>query len=333
MPKIAVVGATGLVGKEILSILQERKFPVDDIVLFASAKSEGIEVKFNTKTYKVRPTESFKDEKFDFAFFSAGGSVSKEWVPKFAKAGAVVIDNTNAFRMDPDVPLVVPEVNPKAALEYKKKNIISNPNCSTIQMVAALKPLDDEAKIKRVVVSTYQATSGAGKEAMEELSTQVRYLLNGKESAPEIFPHQIAFNCIPHIDVFEDNAYTREEMKMIKETSKIMGRDIPLTATCVRVPVFASHSESINIEFEEYITPDRVRSILSQAPGIKVMDDPGNNLYPLNVFAGTKDETFVGRIRKDESVDSGINMWVVSDNLRKGAALNAVQIAELLLKS
>jgi aspartate-semialdehyde dehydrogenase len=269
----------------------------------------------------------------DIGLFSPGASVSAVYAPKAAAAGCVVVDNTSQFRMDPDVPLVVPEVNPGAIAGYKKKNIIANPNCSTIQMVVALKPIHDRFRIKRIVVSTYQAVSGSGKEAMEELSGQVRKLFNMQSPVSRVYPRQIAFNCLPHIDAFLENGYTREEMKMVNETKKIFDDDsIKVTATTVRVPVFIGHSESINIETEKPITPEEVRKFLEDAPGVAVADDPKDILYPTPLEAAGLDDVFVGRIRKDESVENGINMWVVADNLRKGAALNAVQIAEVLVR-
>jgi len=265
--------------------------------------------------------------------FSAGGSISEKFAPIAAKAGCVVVDNTSAFRMAPDVPLVVPEVNPEAIAQYRNKGIIANPNCSTIQMVVALKPIHDAARIKRIVVSTYQAVSGTGKKAVDELEAQTRALMNGREAVAKVYPYQIAFNCLPQIDVFVENGYTKEEMKMINETRKIMNDpSIAVTATTVRVPVFYAHSESVNIETERKITPAGVKALLSKAPGVTVVDDPSQRLYPLAIHAAGKDDTYVGRIREDESIANGINMWVVSDNLRKGAALNAVQIAEILAK-
>jgi aspartate-semialdehyde dehydrogenase len=269
----------------------------------------------------------------DIGLFSAGGSVSEKFAPVAGKAGCVVIDNTSAFRMDPQCPLVVPEVNPHAIAQYSQKNIIANPNCSTIQMVVALKPIHDVARIKRIVVSTYQAVSGTGKRAIHELEDQVLAIYNNREVPRQVYPHQIAFNCLPHIDVFFDNGYTKEEIKMVNETKKIMEDDsIRITATTVRVPVFYSHSESVNIETEKKLTADQVREILSKAPGVVVVDNPNKNEYPLAPHATGKDETFVGRIREDDSIPNGINLWIVSDNIRKGAALNAVQIAEILIQ-
>jgi len=266
-------------------------------------------------------------------FFSAGGSISLKFAPLAAAAGCVVIDNTSAFRYEPDIPLVVPEVNPEKIAEYRKRGIIANPNCSTIQMVVALKPLHDAARIKRVVVSTYQSVSGTGKKAMEELADQTRAVMNFQDPVARVYPHPIAFNCLPHIDVFMENGYTKEEMKMVWETQKILGDEsIAVTATTIRVPVFRSHSESVNIETEKKITAREAKALLSKAPGIVVVDDPEKREYPLAIHAAGKDETFVGRIREDESIANGLNLWIVSDNLRKGAALNAVQIAEILIR-
>ncbi len=329
---LCVVGATGLVGKEILSILEEREFPVKDIRLFASERSAGEKIEFMGEEITVEPLEGATFHGIDIGLFSPGASVSKVYAPKAAEAGCVVIDNTSQFRMDPDIPLVVPEVNPHRVADYKNRYIIANPNCSTIQMVVALKPIHDHFRIKRVVVSTYQSVSGAGKAAMDELSEQVRMLFNMRGFESKVFPHQIAFNCIPHIDVFLENDYTKEEMKMVNETKKIMEDDsIRVTATCVRVPVFVGHSESINIETERPVSPEKARELLSEASGVEVVDDPEKALYPMPVDCSERDEVFVGRIRKDDTVENGINLWVVSDNLRKGAALNAVQIAELLV--
>ncbi|MBI3815038.1 MAG: aspartate-semialdehyde dehydrogenase [Nitrospinae bacterium] len=328
---VVVVGATGAVGNEMVSILEERNFPVGELRLLASEMSEGKFIGFKGKNVKVNrlTKDSFKG--IDIALFSAGASRSLEFAPEAVKAGAVVVDNSSAFRMEADVPLVVPEVNGHAI--KKHKGIIANPNCSTIQMVVALKPIHDAAQIKRIVVSTYQAVSGTGKKAIHELEQQTRDLFSLKELTVSVYPHQIAFNCIPQIDVFLDNGYTKEEMKMVNETRKIMEDDsIRVTATTVRVPVFSSHSESVNIETDKKITAGEVRRLLSKSPGVEVVDDPKNSLYPLAVHSAGRDEVFVGRIREDESIDKGINMWIVSDNLRKGAALNAVQIAEVLIK-
>ncbi|MCX5827067.1 MAG: aspartate-semialdehyde dehydrogenase [Deltaproteobacteria bacterium] len=330
---VAVVGATGAVGNEMIKILEERNFPVGKLKLLASERSLGKSLEYKGKTI---PVEVLKEDSFtgvQIGLFSAGGSISEKFAPLAAQAGCVVVDNTSAFRMVPDIPLVVPEVNPEAIALYKNRGIIANPNCSTIQMVVALKPIHDAVRIKRIVVSTYQAVSGTGKKAIEELSDQTRALLSFQEPIVKVYPHQIAFNCLPQIDVFVDNGYTKEEMKMINETKKIMNdHSIAMTATTVRVPVFYAHSESINIETEKKITPQEVRDLLAKAPGVIVVDDPQQRLYPMAIHAAGKDETFVGRIREDESIPNGINLWVVSDNLRKGAALNAVQIAEILGK-
>ncbi|MFA4911174.1 MAG: aspartate-semialdehyde dehydrogenase [Desulfobacteria bacterium] len=330
---VAVVGATGAVGNQMIKIMEERKFPVGKIKLLASSRSAGFSVEFYNKDIKVEilDEDSFKD--IDIGLFSAGGTVSEKFAPVAASAGCIVVDNTSAFRMDSQVPLVVPEVNPHAIAQYRNKGIIANPNCSTIQMVVALKPIHDVAGIKRIVVSTYQAVSGTGKKAIAELQDQTRAILNFQDVECKVYPHQIAFNCLPHIDVFLENAYTKEEMKMVNETRKILEDDsIRITATTVRVPVFYGHSESVNIETEKKITADEVRKLLSQAPGVTVVDDPASAKYPLAIDAAGKDDTFVGRIREDESIEKGINMWIVADNLRKGAALNAIQIAEILVK-
>ncbi len=330
---VAVVGATGAVGNEMVATLEQRNFPVNKLVLLASSRSLG-----RTLTYKGEeiPVDELTENSFngiDIGLFSPGSSVSLKFAPVAATKGCVVIDNTAAFRMEPDVPLVVPEVNAHAVKDYKKRGIIANPNCSTIQMVVVLKPLHDAAKIKRVVVSTYQAVSGTGKKAINELEQQVLAIYNNKAVEHNVYPYQIAFNCLPHIDVFLENGYTKEEMKMVNETRKIMEDDsILVTATTVRVPVFYGHSESVNVEFEKPLSPDEARNILKNSPGIEVVDNPSKNKYPLAVDAAGKDETFVGRIRKDDSVPYGLNMWIVSDNIRKGAALNAVQIAEVLIQ-
>jgi aspartate-semialdehyde dehydrogenase len=330
---VAVVGATGAVGNEMVATLEQRKFPVKKLTLLASARSIGKTMEYRGQDIDV---EELKEDSFkgiDIGLFSAGGSISEKFAPIAAASGCVVIDNTNAWRMDPDVPLVVPEVNEHAIKEYTKKGIIANPNCSTIQMVVVLKPLHDAAKIKRVVVSTYQAVSGTGKKAIDELEKQVLAIYGNKPIDVKVYPHQIAFNCLPQIDVFLDNAYTKEEMKMVRETKKIMEDDgIQVTATTVRVPVFYGHSESVNVEFEKDLSPDAARKVLKKAPGVKVVDDPSKKLYPLAIHAAGKDETFVGRIRRDESIPHGLNLWIVADNIRKGAALNAVQIAEILIK-
>ena len=328
---VAIVGATGAVGTEMLSVLEERTFPVDQIRLLASPKSAGGTVTFrgDTVTVNVLTKDSFHG--VDIALFSAGSDVSKEYAPWATKAGAVVIDNSSAWRMDPHVPLVVPEVNPHD-LE-KHQGIIANPNCSTIQMVVALKPLHDYATITRIVVSTYQSVSGTGKEAMDELAEQCRQLLSFEDIRPTVYPHQIAFNCLPHIDDFLPTGYTQEEMKMVNETRKIMGdASIGISATTVRVPVLISHAESINIETRKKVSVEEARAILLTAPGVQLYDDPSRCLYPLQIDSAGTDVVFVGRIREDESIAKGLNLWVVADNLRKGAALNAVQIAEELGK-
>ena len=330
---IAIVGATGAVGEQMREVLEERKFPVGEMRLLASERSAGQFLEFDGRQHRVGVLNENSFENTDIALFSAGGTVSAKYAPLAVSAGAVVVDNTACFRMAPDIPLVVPEVNASAISDYKKRRIIANPNCSTIQMVVALKPIHDAARIKRVVVSTYQSVSGAGRQAMEELSQQVGALYNGKDVEKKKFPHQIAFNCIPHIDVFMEDGYTKEEWKMIHETRKILGEpSLAVTATSVRVPVFFSHSESVNVETEKKLTAAEVKSLLRQAPGIIVADAPENNLYPLALDATGKDATYVGRIREDQSVQNGINLWVVADNLRKGAALNAVQIAEILIR-
>ena len=330
---VAVVGATGAVGNEMIRILEERNFSVGQLKLLASERSLGKSLEYKGKSIPVDVLNENSFGGMQIGLFSAGGSISEKFAPIAAKAGCVVVDNTSAFRMVPDIPLVVPEVNPEAIGQYKNKGIIANPNCSTIQMVVALKPIHDAVRIKRIVVSTYQAVSGTGKKAIEELSLQTRAILNGQEPAVKVYPHQIAFNCLPQIDVFLDNGYTKEEMKMINETKKIMNEpSMAVTATTVRVPVFYCHSESVNIETERKITPAEVKQLLAKSPGIKVMDDPSQRLYPLAIHAAGKDDTYVGRIREDESIANGINLWIVSDNLRKGAALNAVQIAEILIR-
>jgi aspartate-semialdehyde dehydrogenase len=330
---VAVVGATGAVGEQMREVLEERHFPVGELRLLASERSAGQFLPFQNKQIRVEilNEDSFAD--IDIGLFSAGGAVSAKYAPIAVGAGAVVVDNTSFFRMEPDIPLVVPEVNAKEIGNYKNRGIIANPNCSTIQMVVALKPLHDAARIKRIVVSTYQSVSGAGRKAMEELSQQVAALFNGKEIEKEKFPHQIAFNCIPHIDAFMDGGYTKEEWKLINETRKILNEPLlPITATTVRVPVFCSHSESVNVETERKITATQAKALLREAPGIVVADEPQADVYPMAIDAVGKDATYVGRIRDDDSVANGLNLWVVADNLRKGAALNAVQIAEILIR-
>jgi aspartate-semialdehyde dehydrogenase len=329
--KVAVVGATGNVGREMLGILDERKFPADEVIAIASRRSQGVEVSYGDKTLKCKALENFDFSDTDICLMSAGGSVSKEWSPKIAAAGAVVIDNSSAWRYDSDVPLVVPEVNADAVAGFHKRGIIANPNCSTAQLVVALKPLHDKAKIKRVVVATYQSVSGAGKDAMDELFSQTRAVFVTDPIEPKKFPKRIAFNLIPHIDAFMEDGYTKEEWKMVAETKKILDPKIKLTATCVRVPVFIGHSEAVNIEFEEPITPEEAMDILRNAPGCLVIDrhEPGGYITPFE--AAGEDATYISRIREDATVENGLSMWVVSDNLRKGAALNAVQIAEVLI--
>ena len=330
---VAVVGATGAVGNEMIKILETRKFPVSGLKLLASERSRGKTITYFDEEVKVDTLTKDSFSGVDIALFSAGAARSLEFAPAAAESGAVVIDNSSAFRMEDDIPLVVPEVNPHAVANYKKRGIIANPNCSTIQMVVALKPIHDAVKIKRVVVSTYQAVSGSGSSAIEELAEQTKALFAFKDYDVKVYPHRIAFNCLPHIDVFLENGYTKEEMKMENETKKIMEDDsIAVTSTTVRVPVFYGHSESVNIETEKKLLPSEAKEILKKAPGIVVVDDPKNNLYPLAIDAAGKDETFVGRIREDFSIKNGLNMWIVSDNVRKGAALNTIQIAEYLIE-
>src|SRR5262245_10297610 len=330
---VAVVGATGAVGEQMREVLEERQFPVGELRLLASERSAGQFLPFQGQQIRVEilNEDSFKD--IDIGLFSAGSSVSAKFAPIAVADGAVVVDNTAFFRMEPDVPLVVPEVNAKEIANYKTRGIIANPNCSTMQRVLALRPIHDAGRIKRVVGSTYQSVSGAGRQAMEELSQQVGALFNGREIRKQKFPHQIAFNCIPHIDAFTENGYTKEEWKMIQETRKILAEpNLPVTATTVRVPVFCSHSESVNVETVVKLSVAEARTILRDAPGVVVADEPENNVYPMAIDAVGKDATYVGRIREDHSVTNGLNLWVVSDNVRKGAALNAVQIAEILIR-
>ncbi len=329
--KVVVAGATGNVGREMLNILAERQFPVDEIVALASRKSLGSECSFGEKTLKTKDLDTFDFTGWDIALFAIGSDATKKYAPLAAKAGCIVIDNSSLYRYDPDVPLVVPEVNPEAVEGYAKKNIIANPNCSTAQMVVALKPLHDRAKIKRVVVSTYQSVSGSGKDAMDELWNQTKGMyVPGQEVEPSVYPKQIAFNVIPHIDAFMDSGDTKEEWKMVAETKKIVDPAIKVTATCVRVPVFVGHSESINIEFEDFLDEDEARDILREAPGVMVVDKREDGGYVTPVEAAGDFATFVSRIRQDVTIENGLNIWCVSDNLRKGAALNAVQIAETL---
>ncbi|MBI5123881.1 MAG: aspartate-semialdehyde dehydrogenase [Candidatus Omnitrophica bacterium] len=327
---VAIMGATGAVGNCFLSILKERRFPIKNLRLMASERSKGKSLKFNGKSYPVEVLKHDSFDGIDIVLSSAGAARSLEFLPSAVKAGAICVDNTSAYRMEDDVPLVVPEVNARRIREHK--GIIANPNCSTIQMVVALYPIHKAAKIKRIVVTTYQSVSGAGQKKVQELRDQSKDFLSNKRIKCVEFPHPIAFNLIPQIDLFLDNGYTKEEIKMVNETKKIMeDRSIKVNATCVRVPVFYAHSESVNIETEKHITADEVRKILSRSSGVIVIDDPKNKSYPMPIYAEGKDETFVGRIRQDESVKNGISMWVVSDNIRKGAALNAVQIAEILI--
>ncbi|MDX2233070.1 MAG: aspartate-semialdehyde dehydrogenase [Hyphomonadaceae bacterium] len=329
--RVAVVGATGNVGREMLTILEERLFPADEVIALASRKSMGVEVSYGDRTLKCKDLDTFDWSGVDLCLMSAGGAVSKEWSPKIGATGCVVIDNSSAWRMDPRVPLIVPEVNPDAVVDFDKLNIIANPNCSTAQLVVALKPLHDLARIKRVVVSTYQSVSGAGRDGMDELWTQTRAIFVNDPIVKEKFTKQIAFNVIPHIDVFLDDGYTKEEWKMTAETKKILDPAIKLTATCVRVPVFVGHSEAVNIEFERPITADEARDLLRESPGLMVIDNREDEGYVTPVECVGEFATYVSRIREDSTVENGLSLWVVSDNLRKGAALNAVQIAELML--
>ena len=329
--KIAVVGATGNVGREILNILDERMFPCDEVVALASRKSMGRELSYGDKILKVKNLETYDFSDIDIALFSAGSKISEKWGPIAASAGAIVIDNSSFWRYHDDVPLIVPEVNPDDIKYCKKRGIIANPNCSTSQLVVVLKPLHDFAKIKRVVVSTYQSVSGAGNAAMEELFNQTKGIFVNQVAEPENFTRQIAFNVIPHIDIFHDDGFTKEEWKMLSETKKIIDKSIKLTATCVRVPVFVGHSEAVNIEFEKSISPEKARAILRDSPGVMLVDDPEDEKYVTPIECVGDYATFVSRVREDITVENGLAMWVVSDNLRKGAALNAVQIAELLL--
>ncbi len=328
---VAVLGATGAVGKVMAKVLEERNFPINNIKFLASARSAGKKIQFCGEEYTVEEVKPESFEGVDIALFSAGGSTSKQWAPIAVEKGAVVVDNSSAWRMDENVPLVVPEVNPEDVKWHK--GIIANPNCSTIQMVVALYPIHKKKKIKRIIVSTYQAVSGAGAKAIRDLEEETKARLEGKYYTPEALPNHIAFNVIPHIDVFLDNLHTKEEMKMVNETRKIMhAPDIKVSPTCARVPVFNGHSESVVVETQEPITVEEAREILKNAPGVIVEDDPFNNVYPMPIDVDGKDDVFVGRIKKDLAFDNGISMWIVADNLRKGAATNAVQIAELLVK-
>jgi aspartate-semialdehyde dehydrogenase len=330
--KVAVVGATGNVGREMLQTLDERKFPVSDVVALASARSKGLEVSFGDNDLKIQDLATYDFKGVDIVLSSPGAKVSAEFAPKAAKAGAVVIDNTSHFRMDPDVPLIVPEVNPDAIVDFKKKNIIANPNCSTIQMVVALKPLHDAAKVKRVVVSTYQSVSGAGKDAMDELFNQTKSIFVNSQMAPEKFSKQIAFNVIPQIDVFLDDNMTKEEWKMMVETKKILDPKIKVCASCVRVPVFIGHAMMVNVEFEDEISAEQAKKLFTKAKGITLIDVESDLGYVTPTEIQGEDDVYVSRVRDDATVDNGLNFWCVADNLRKGAALNAVQIAELLKK-
>ena len=328
---VAVAGATGAVGNQMISCLEEADFPLSSLKLLASSRSVGRTLRFKGDLIAVEELSEGSFKGMDIALFSAGGGTSERFAPYAAKDGCVVVDNSSAWRMDPDVPLVVPEVNPHAIADYNKKGIIANPNCSTIQMVVALNPIHKKYHINRIVVSTYQAVSGTGKKAIDELFDQTRAMINFLNYEKKVYPHRIAFNCLPHIDTFLDNGYSKEEMKMVNETRKILEDDtIGVTATTVRVPVFYGHSESVNVETREPICASEVRLLLEKAPGIKVMDDPAKNIYPLATDGAGLDLTLVGRIRDDESVSNGINMWIVADNIRKGAATNAVQIARVL---
>jgi aspartate-semialdehyde dehydrogenase len=328
---VAVVGATGAVGTMMIKVLEERNFPVKSIKLLASSRSAGKKLKFKDTEVTVEELKESSFSGVEIALFSAGASVSRAFAPIAVSSGCVVVDNSSAFRMDPEIPLVVPEVNPHAL--KKHKGLISNPNCSTIQMVVALKPIRDAVGIKRIIVTTFQAVSGTGQRAIIELEQQVRAWAKGEPMPRSVYPHQIAFNCLPHIGAFLDNGYTEEEMKMVNETRKIFeDPDIAVSATTVRVPVFYGHSESLNVELKGPLSPEEARELLSKAEGVTVMDDPKNNVYPLPIHAAGQDKTLVGRIRKDLSFEHGIAMWIVADNIRKGAATNAVQIAEMLIR-
>ncbi len=330
---VAIAGATGAVGGAMLDVLERRNFPVKELRLLASERSVGKKLVFKGEEIAVQLLDKDAFESIDVALFSAGAARSLEFGPAAAAAGAVVVDNSSAYRMDPEVPLVVPEVNPHAIAQYKNRGIIANPNCSTIQMLVALKPILDKVGIKRIVVSTYQAVSGTGKPAIDELTSQVKAYAAGEEIKSDVYPHQISFNCLPHIDSFLDNGYTKEEMKMVNETRKIFeDQTIGVTATTVRVPVVYGHSEAVNIETKQKITAAEVKELMSKAPGVQLVDNPEKNEYPLALDCAGKFETLVGRIREDESIDNGINMWIVSDNILKGAALNTVQIAEVVIK-
>lgn len=330
---VALAGATGAVGNEMLQILEEQEFPVASLKLLASSRSAGKTLDFRGESLHVEELRDDSFEGVDIALFSAGAAASRQFAPAAAESGCVVIDNSSAWRMDPEVPLVVPEVNPHAVADYRRKGIIANPNCSTIQMVVVLKPIYDAAGIERVVVSTYQAVSGTGKNAIEELTEQTRNLLTFQEVTAEVYPHRIAFNCFPHIGSFLENGYTEEEMKMVHETHKIMeDPNIRISATTVRIPVFYGHSEAVNIQTERKLSAKEARVLLFQAPGVRVMDNPDERIYPMPSEAAGINDTLVGRIREDISIENGLDLWIVADNIRKGAALNTVQIAELLIK-
>jgi len=330
---VAVAGATGAVGNEMLQILEEQEFPIASLRLLASSRSAGKTLDFRGESLHVEELRDDSFEGVDIALFSAGAAASRQFAPAAAESGCVVIDNSSAWRMDPEVPLVVPEVNPHAVADYRRKGIIANPNCSTIQMVVVLKPIYDAAGIERVVVSTYQAVSGTGKNAMDELTEQTRNLLTFQEVTPEVYPHRIAFNCFPHIGSFLENGYTEEEMKMVHETHKIMeDPNIRVSATTVRIPVFYGHSEAVNIQTKRKLSAKEARVLLFQAPGVRVMDNPDERIYPMPSEAAGINDTLVGRIREDISIENGLDLWIVADNIRKGAALNTVQIAELLIK-
>jgi aspartate-semialdehyde dehydrogenase len=330
---VALAGATGAVGNEMLQILEEQEFPVASLKLLASSRSAGKTLDFRGESLHVEELRDDSFEGVDIALFSAGAAASRQFAPAAAESGCVVIDNSSGWRMDPEVPLVVPEVNPHAVADYRRKGIIANPNCSTIQMVVVLKPIYDAAGIERVVVSTYQAVSGTGKNAIEELTEQTRNLLTFQEVTPEVYPHRIAFNCFPHIGSFLENGYTEEEMKMVHETHKIMeDPNIRVSATTVRIPVFYGHSEAVNIQTERKLSAKEARVLLFQAPGVRVMDNPDERIYPMPSEAAGINDTLVGRIREDISIENGLDLWIVADNIRKGAALNTVQIAELLIK-
>ncbi|WP_310618590.1 aspartate-semialdehyde dehydrogenase [Flexibacterium corallicola] len=329
--KIAIAGATGNVGREVLDILAERGFPADEVVALASRRSQGTDISFGDKTLQVKAMENYDFSDTDICIMSAGGSISKEWAPKIAAKGCIVIDNSSAWRYDADVPLIVPEVNADDITGFTKKNIIANPNCSTAQLVVALSPLHEAAGIKRIVVSTYQSVSGGGKDAMEELFNQTRAVFVSDPIEPQKFPKRIAFNVIPHIDEFMEDGYTKEEWKVLAETKKILDPKIKVSCTAVRVPVFVGHSESVNIEFENPLSPEEARNILREAPGCLVVDKQEDGGYVTPYESAGEDATYISRIREDATVENGLNIWVVSDNLRKGAALNTVQIAEVLV--